>query len=116
MAYSPVFRIICFLAVLRLRGQQVNIAPRLRVDTSLVLVPLTATDELGRPVLGREKVLDNGVAQIILQIAMDDPVADENAEFFLVEFRSAGRYRLPDHDDQVEGRDGVVRRRLNGRQ
>lgn len=141
------FRIISFLALLPvLHGQQVNIeprmrpsakdakeakgsSPRLRVDTSLVLVPLTVTDKVGRPVLGMEKenfrVLDNGVEQTILQIAMEDEpvavgfvfdisgsiginmgkyrmaaheffkVADENDEFFLVEFQSFPRLAVP---------------------
>ena len=144
------FRIIPFLAFLPLlSGQQVNIeprvrpaakdakdgkgakssSPRLRVDTSLVLVPLTVTDKVGRPVLGMEKenfrVLDNGVEQTILQIAMEDEpvavgfvfdisgsiginmgkyrmaaheffkVADENDEFFLVEFQTFPRLAVP---------------------
>jgi Ca-activated chloride channel family protein len=72
-----------------LYGQQVSIEPRpragtnnahLRIDTSLVLVPLTVTDKLGRPVLGLEKenfkVFDNKVEQTVLQLAMEnDPVA-----------------------------------------
>jgi Ca-activated chloride channel family protein len=76
-------------------GQQVSIEPRprartesaskessarLRIDTSLVLVPLTVTDRIGRPVLGLEKenfrVFDNKVEQTILNLAMeDDPIA-----------------------------------------
>ena len=123
-------------------GQQVSIEPRakaapankdapahLRIDASLVLVPLTVTDKLGRPVLGLEKenfrVFDNKVEQTISHLAMeDDPVAvgfifdvsgsiggnmgqyriaareffkaaDENDEFFLVEFASAPRLAVP---------------------
>jgi Ca-activated chloride channel family protein len=83
------------LALIALYGQQVSIEPRehaapktppnerraqLKVDTSLVLVPLTVTDKLGRPVLGMEKenfrVFDNKVEQTVVQLAMeDDPVA-----------------------------------------
>jgi Ca-activated chloride channel family protein len=90
-------RFIGYAIVLALHGQQVSIeprphpapktgeankdsSPRLRIDTSLVLVPLTVTDKIGRPVLGLEKdnfrVFDNGVEQTILQLAMEDePVA-----------------------------------------
>jgi VWFA-related protein len=55
-------------------------APNLRIDTNLVLVPVTVTDQAGRPVLGLEKenfrVQDNRVEQTVLQLAMeDDPVA-----------------------------------------
>src|SRR5262245_9305037 len=54
--------------------------PTLRVDTSLVLVPVTVNDPLNRPVNGLEKenfrVFDNKVEQKITQFAMDDePVA-----------------------------------------
>jgi len=55
-------------------------APTLRVDTSLVLVPVTVADRLNRPVTGLEKenfrVFDNSVEQAITQFAMEDsPVA-----------------------------------------
>jgi VWFA-related protein len=87
---------VFLLALLALRAQDVSIQPRerpraaqkaepaatpnLRVDTNLVLVPLTATDKFGRPVTGLEKqdfrVFDNKVEQKITQLGMDDePVA-----------------------------------------
>ena len=48
----------------------------LRVDTSLVLVPVTVTDSLGRPVVGLEKsnfrVFEDQVPQTIKHFAMDD--------------------------------------------
>ena len=52
----------------------------LRVDTSLVLVPVTVNDPLNRPVTGLEKenfrVYDDKIEQEITQFAMDDePVA-----------------------------------------
>jgi Ca-activated chloride channel family protein len=134
----------CTIA-LTLCGQQVNIEPRikpapksdpdkspaphLKVDTSLVLVPMTVTDKLGRPVLGMEKenfrVFDNQVEQSIAQLSMeDDPVAvgfifdisgsiggnmnqyriaareffkvaDDQDEFFLVEFKSFPTLAVP---------------------
>lgn len=81
------------LAFLSLRGQ-VAIEPRapeaskdqplprpnIRVDTTLVLVPVTVTDELSRPITGLEKenfrVFDDKIPQTITQFAMeDDPVA-----------------------------------------
>jgi VWFA-related protein len=54
--------------------------PTLRVDTSLVLVPVTVNDRLNRPITGLEKenfrVFDNSVEQPITQFAMEDsPVA-----------------------------------------
>jgi VWFA-related protein len=60
--------------------QEERIRPTLRVDTSLVLVPVTVNDPLNRPVNGLEKenfrVFDNKVEQKITQFAMDDePVA-----------------------------------------
>src|SRR5512146_363654 len=54
--------------------------PNLRVDTHLVLIPVSVNDALNRPVSGLEKenfrLYDNGVEQTITQFAMDDePVA-----------------------------------------
>ena len=54
--------------------------PTLRVDTSLVLIPVTVSDRLNRPVTGLEKenfrVSDDLVEQTITHFAMDDaPVA-----------------------------------------
>ena len=54
--------------------------PNLRVDTNLVLVPVTVCDPMNRPVTGLEKenfrVLENNVEQTITHFAMDDePVA-----------------------------------------
>jgi Ca-activated chloride channel homolog len=83
------------LASFAARAQQVSIQPRpkpapkdettpskptLRVDTSLVLIPVTVTDPLSRPVTGLEKenfrLTDDLVEQTITQFAMDDsPVA-----------------------------------------
>jgi Ca-activated chloride channel family protein len=49
---------------------------RLRVDASLVLVPMTVTDPLGRLVTGLEKenfqIFDNGVGQTIKSFSTDD--------------------------------------------
>jgi Ca-activated chloride channel family protein len=57
-------------------------APRstLRVDTTLVLVPVSVNDPLGRPVSGLEKedfrLFEDKVEQAITQFAMDDePIA-----------------------------------------
>ena len=77
-----------------LNGQQVKIEPRpkpapkqepsgranIRVDTTLILVPVTVNDPLNRPVSGLEKenfrLFEDKVAQPITQFAMDDePVA-----------------------------------------
>jgi len=78
-----------FLASLPLSGQA-TITPRprptpagdklpatnLRVDSNLVLVPVTVTDPMNRPVTGLEKehfrILDDKVEQTITQFAMDD--------------------------------------------
>ncbi|MEO8371172.1 MAG: VWA domain-containing protein [Candidatus Solibacter sp.] len=124
-------------------AQQVKIEPRkkaapkqqeqrganIRVDTTLILVPVTVNDPLNRPVSGLEqenfRVFEDKVAQTITQFAMDDePVAvglifdtsgsmadklnrsraaakeffrisNPEDEFFLVEFDSAPRLRVP---------------------
>jgi VWFA-related protein len=60
--------------------EQAPSRPTLRVDTTLVLVPVTVNDPLNRPVSGLEKenfrVFDDKVEQTITQFAMDDePVA-----------------------------------------
>jgi Ca-activated chloride channel family protein len=76
------------------RGQDVNITPRpkpapkeeaerpasIRVNTNLVLIPVTVNDPLNRPVSGLEKenfrVFDEKVQQTIASFAMDDdPIA-----------------------------------------
>lgn len=54
--------------------------PNLRVDTSLVLVPVTVSDALNRPVSGMERenfrVFEDKVEQKITQFSMeDDPIA-----------------------------------------
>ena len=54
--------------------------PNIRVDTTLILVPVTVNDPLNRPVSGLEKenfrVFEDKVPQAITQFAMDDePVA-----------------------------------------
>ena len=100
-AYNPAVRhsfkstTAFLLASFALRSQQISIEPRqgpgtktqaddrkahLKIDTSLVLVPFTVTDRLGRPALGLEKenfrVFDNKVEQTVVNLAMeDDPVA-----------------------------------------
>jgi VWFA-related protein len=55
-------------------------ASRMRVDTDLVLVPVTVCDPMNRPVTGLEKehfrVFDSSIEQTVTQFAMDDePVA-----------------------------------------
>src|SRR5947207_13281078 len=57
-----------------------NSGPTLRVDTNLVLVPVSVNDGLNRPVSGLEKenfrLLEDKVEQTITHFAMDDePVA-----------------------------------------
>src|SRR5215469_3890268 len=54
--------------------------PSIRVDTSLVLIPVSVNDPLNRPVTGLDKdnfrLFDDRVEQTITQFAMDDePVA-----------------------------------------
>ena len=86
--------VVGFLALAALRGQ-VALLPRplppspadqarprasLRVDTSLVLVPVSVCDPSNRPVTGLErehfKVFDDKVEQTVTQFSMDDePVA-----------------------------------------
>jgi Ca-activated chloride channel family protein len=82
------------LVPLLFRGQDVNITPRskpapkeeaerpasIRVNTYLVLIPVTVNDPLNRPVSGLEKenfrVFDEKVQQTIASFAMDDePIA-----------------------------------------
>ena len=60
-------------------GEQLP-TPNIRVDTSLVLIPVSVNDPLNRPVTGLEKenfrLFDDRVEQTISQFAMDDePVA-----------------------------------------
>ena len=55
-------------------------APNIRVDTTLILVPVSVNDPLNRPVSGLERenfrVFEDKVPQPITQFAMDDePVA-----------------------------------------
>jgi VWFA-related protein len=61
-------------------AEQKRPAANLRVDTNLVLVPVTVCDPLNRPVTGLEKehfkVFDDRVEQTVTHFAMDDePVA-----------------------------------------
>ena len=61
-------------------AEQKRPAANLRVDTNLVLVPVTVCDPLNRPVTGLEKehfkVFDDHVEQTVTHFAMDDePVA-----------------------------------------
>jgi len=50
--------------------------PNIRVDTTLILVPVTVNDPLNRPVSGLERenfrVFEDKVPQTITQFAMDD--------------------------------------------
>lgn len=126
-----------------LAGQQVKTEPRprpapkqeaparanIRVDTTLILVPVTVNDPLNRPVSGLERenfrLFEDKVPQPITQFAMDDApvavglvfdtsgsmgdklqrsrlaamqffrIANPEDEFFLVEFDSAPRLRVP---------------------
>ena len=136
------FRILLLLLPLAFHGQ-VTIQPRtrpapkkestpganIRVDTTLILVPVSVNDPLNRPVSGLEKenfrVFEDKVEQTISQFAMDDEpvavglvfdtsgsmgaklqrsrmaareffrIANPEDEFFLVEFDSAPRLRVP---------------------
>jgi Ca-activated chloride channel family protein len=81
---------LMLLAPLLFRGQEVNITPRpkpapkeeaqrpanIRVNTNLVLIPVTVNDPLNRPVSGLEKenfkVYDDKAPQTITTFAMDD--------------------------------------------
>jgi len=61
-------------------AEEATTVPNLRVNTNLVLIPVTVADRLNRPVTGLEKenfrVFDNTVEQTITQFAMEDsPVA-----------------------------------------
>jgi Ca-activated chloride channel family protein len=61
-------------------GQQTSRPDRLRIDTTLVLVPVEVSDRLNRPVNGLEKenfqLFDDQVEQKIVTFAMeDDPIA-----------------------------------------
>ena len=132
---------ICLTAAML--AQQVKIEPRakpapkqpeqrganIRVDTTLILVPVTVNDPLNRPVSGLEienfRLFEDKIPQTISQFAMDDePVAvglvfdtsgsmsdklsrsrmaakeffrisNPEDEFFLVEFDSSPRLRVP---------------------
>jgi VWFA-related protein len=62
------------------RNREAAITPNIRVDSSLVLIPVIVTDPLNRPVTGLERenfrVFDEKIEQSITQFAMDDvPVA-----------------------------------------
>jgi VWFA-related protein len=61
-------------------GARRTTPPNLRVNTSLVLVPVSVTDALNRPVLGLDKgsfrIFDNNVEQQVASLAFEDtPVA-----------------------------------------
>jgi VWFA-related protein len=87
----PAFLAIAAVAMLA-QGPQVSIEsrqkakaddtprPDVRIDSSLVLIPVSVSDQLGRPVAGLEKkhfrILDNKEPQSIATFSMDDgPVA-----------------------------------------
>src|SRR3954454_23621314 len=60
--------------------KQESTGATLRVDTNLVLIPVSVNDALNRPVTGLEKenfrVFDERIEQTVTQFAMDDePVA-----------------------------------------
>ena len=56
--------------------KQETAGANIRVDTTLILVPVTVNDPLNRPVSGLEKenfrVFEDKIAQTITQFAMDD--------------------------------------------
>jgi VWFA-related protein len=115
---------VALLAVFALRAQEVSIQPRskaparaaanIRVDTSLVQVPVTVTDRFGRPVVGLEKenfrVFESKVEQPIARFARDDePVAvgfifDVSGSIGggMPEYRVAARefFKVADEEDQ----------------
>lgn len=87
----PAFLAIAAVAMLA-QGPQVSIEsrqkakaddtprPDVRIDSSLVLIPVSVSDQLGRPVAGLEKkhfrIIDNKEPQSIATFSMDDgPVA-----------------------------------------
>lgn len=87
----PAFLAIAAVAMLA-QGPQVSIdsrqkaktddaaRPDVRIDSSLVLIPVSVSDQLGRPVAGLEKkhfrIIDNKEPQSIATFSMDDgPVA-----------------------------------------
>lgn len=94
MRRAPKAPLAVVLAIATAFGQQVSIPPRvspdtlqdeaprdrLRVDSTLVLVPVEVSDGIGRPVSGLEKqnfrVFDDDMEQHIVSFAMeDDPIA-----------------------------------------
>jgi Ca-activated chloride channel family protein len=134
---------VMLLAPLLFHGQEVNITPRpkpapkeeetrpanIRINTNLVLIPVSVNDPLNRPVSGLEKenfkLYDDKVLQTITTFAMDDEpiaaglvfdtsgsmgeklkrsrmaaaeffkIADQEDEFFLVEFDDKPRLVVP---------------------
>lgn len=112
----------------------------IRVDTNLVLIPVTVTDPLNRPVTGLEKehfrIFEDKVEQTITQFAADDAplamglvfdvsgsmgdklrksrqaaaqffrTANEEDEFFLVEFSDRPRLAMPltNHVEEIQNR------------